>query len=437
MAPTTPTTAPAPLVVLITGAGPGGIGNALARALAASGQCRVIATARRKEHLKQLAALPGVAAALELDVASAKSLEACKRAVDKLTDGRGLDVLVNNAGVNVKGALLDTDLPALERCMAVNVGGTLAATKAFAPAMAARRQGLVVNVGSVAGYVYGPVMATYAASKAAVRALTDGLRVELAPLGVRVMLVAPGFVKTKIDDEREGGNGGAAARMWFPPRTGGGRRSGGGGSGGGAGGSGGGAPSDTSSGGAGGSGGNGGNGNGNGNGGAGCSPYALYEWLSRVVRTSIFEIGPGVVHDSPEVFSGRLAKAILRECPRAPRPAPLSVVLAAAREAKAKAAAAAAAAASAAKPAGKGARAPPAPVTPAAAPAPIPFPAPPPSALDMLAAWRWWAPTLLGGPLRHFRAAPCARLTMLVGMLAPLWIADLVLGMYMGFWTVL
>jgi len=420
--------------VLITGAGPGGIGDALVRALAASGQCRVIATARSAKQLKALAALPAVLATLDLDVVSAKSIESCKRAVFKLTDGRGLDVLINNAGLNVKGTLLDSDCAAIERCFAVNVLGALAVTKAFAPAMAARRMGLVCNVGSAAGYVYGPIEAAYSATKNAVRALTDGLRVELAPLGVRVMLVAPGFVKTRIDDEREG----AERKMWFPPRGGVGRGSGGGGSGGGGGG----AASD---------------GGGSGSSGlssssshasssfsasasasalaASCSPYALYAYMSRVVRTSIFELGPGVVHDSPEAFAARLAKAIIAEAPRRPRPVPRSA-LPPPRPAAASAADKAAAAALPPRKGGNAAALPAAPAAPAlAAPAPAPYPAPPPALVDMLLEWQWWAPHALGGPRRHFRAAPFAGLTWLVGALAPMWAVDLVLGLYLGLWT--
>lgn len=405
---------PPPLVVLITGAAPGGIGHALAQDLARRPGIRVIATARRKDQLRSLmqsqggAATPpsGIDACLELDVTSSKSLDACRRQVDRLTQGRGVDILVNNAGVNVKGTVLDTTLDALERCMAVNVTGTLAVTKAFAPAMVARRQGLIVNIGSAAGYCSGPVEATYAASKAAVRALTDGLRVEMAPLGVRVMLVAPGFVKTRIDDQvgragggsgggSSGGSGGGASgasSIWFPPKPVGDKAGGDKAA----------AEALASP--------------------DGFSPYALYGWMSRVVRSSIFELGPGVVHDSPEAFAAKLAGAILAEVPRAPRPVPL------AHRARLAAAAAGAGAAKKGQQKQQGAN--------AAATTPTFFgPLPPPSALDLLLTWRWWAPTLLGGPRRHFRAAPFAALTWLVGAIAPLWLADLVLGLYMGLWT--
>ena len=412
------TAPPPPMFALITGAAPGGIGHALAVELAARPGWRVIATARRREQLKSLADLPGIEATLELDVASQKSVDACRRQVERLLRGGGgggrstaggaaapasssdngpcaLDVLVNNAGVNVKGTLLDTDMAAVERLLAVNVTGTVAVTKAFAPAMCARRRGLICNVGSAAGYAYGPVEAVYAASKAAVRTLSDGLRVELAPLGVKVMLVAPGFVKSRIDDQPgRSAASSSAPGLWFPPRA---------------------APAAPGSGSSGG-------------GGApppaeqqrrqqldaaASSPYALYAWLSRVVRTSIFELGPGAVHDSAAAFAARRADAVVAEAPRAPRPAPL-------RARRALAAAAAG---------GKlGA--------PAADGAPL-GPLPPPAALDMIAAWRWWAPHALGGPLRHYRAAPFSAVTWLVGALVPLFAADLVLGLYMGLWTAL
>lgn len=388
-----------PLTCLITGCTPGGIGHALALDLASRPGWRVIATARRKDQLKALAEL---ADTLECDVSSQKSIDAAKKQVDRLTQNRGVDVLVNNAGVNVKGTVLDTDMAAIERLMAVNVQGTIAVTKTFAPAMAAKRRGLIVNVGSAAGYTYGPIEACYAASKAAVRALTDGLRVEMAPLGVKVMLVAPGFVKTRIDDQpgrssgSSGGGAGAigtASGLWFPPRA---RNA----SGGGGGGSSAAAPSlDASA----------------------SSPYALYGWLSRMVRTSIFELGPGVLHDTPQAFAARLGAAIVAEVPRAPRPVPLLAR-------RALAAAAAANKPNQGRGSGGGA---------GGASTMTMGPLPPPSALDMVAGWRWWAPHALGGPRRHFRAAPFAVVTWLVGALAPLWVADLVLGMYMGLWTAL
>jgi short-subunit dehydrogenase len=432
---------PPPLLVLITGAAPGGIGHALARDLASRPGVRVIATARRKDQLRPLLplqnggaggggsaapssgaaarnALPGgIEACLELDVTSSKSIDACRKQVDRLTQGRGVDVLINNAGVNVKGTVLDTDLAALEKCMAVNFSGLVAVTKAFAPAMAARRQGLIVNLGSAAGYCSGPIEATYAASKAAVRALTDGLRVELAPLGVKVMLAAPGFVKTRIDDQvgraARGGSGGGgsgggsggggagnAGRIWFEPKP---------------------APA-------------------NGEKSAaealsspdGFSPYALYGWMSRVVKSSIFELGPGVLHDSAEAFAKRLGDAVLAEAPRSPRPAPLAH--------RARVVAAQAAASSSSAKGGKGqqqrqvvAVAAAAAAAPSSQPAAFFGPLPPPSLLDLLLAWSWWAPTALGGPRRHFRAAPFAGLSWLMGMLAPLWLSDLALAIYMGF----
>jgi 1-acylglycerone phosphate reductase len=388
-----------PLIALITGCTPGGIGHALALDLASRPGWRVIATARRKDQLKALAEL---AETLELDVSSQKSIDAAKKQVDRLTH-KGVDVLVNNAGVNVKGTVLDTDMAAIERLMAVNVQGTIAVTKTFAPAMAAKRRGLIVNVGSAAGYTYGPIEACYAASKAAVRALTDGLRVEMAPLGVKVMLVAPGFVKTRIDDQpgrssgsSGGGAVGTASGLWFPPRA---RKASGGGSSAAAASGGAGAQLDASA----------------------SSPYALYGWLSRMVRTSIFELGPGVLHDTPQAFAARLGAAIVAEVPRAPRPVPLL-----ARRALATAA-------GANKPnQGRGSGG-----SGGGAPAMAMGPLPPPSTLDMVAGWRWWAPHALGGPRRHFRAAPFAVVTWLVGALAPLWVADLVLGLYMGLWTAL
>jgi short-subunit dehydrogenase len=105
-------------------------------------------------------------------------------------------VLVNNAGYALPGpleALTDADLRAL---FDTNVFGLLAVTRAFLPRMRERGAGRVVNVGSVMGRVTMPLLGAYNASKHAVAALTDALRMELAPFGVRVVLVEPGAVRS-------------------------------------------------------------------------------------------------------------------------------------------------------------------------------------------------------------------------------------------------
>jgi NAD(P)-dependent dehydrogenase (short-subunit alcohol dehydrogenase family) len=182
-------------VILVSGA-TSGIGRDAALRLARAGH-RVLAGGRRPDAL---AALAGEAAGrlepLPLDVADAASVAAARDEVDRRTAGRGLDVLVNSAGYALPGpleALSEADLRAL---FDTNVFGMLAVTRAFLPAMRERGAGRVVNVGSVMGRVTMPLLGAYNASKHAVVALSDALRMELAPFGVRVVLVEPGAVRS-------------------------------------------------------------------------------------------------------------------------------------------------------------------------------------------------------------------------------------------------
>lgn len=195
--------------MLVTGCGHGGIGHEYARCFQAAG-CRVFATdvpdddgGTSTSSMAALAALPGVTA-LPLDVTSDASVAAAVARV--LAEAGRIDVLVNNAGVGVMGPVAEVPLAAAARAWEVNVAGLVRVVQAVAPAMAAQaaRAGAaythalasprIVNVGSVVGAVATPWAGAYCASKAAVHALTDAMRVELRPLGVQVMLVVPGAV---------------------------------------------------------------------------------------------------------------------------------------------------------------------------------------------------------------------------------------------------
>lgn len=206
-------------VVLITGCSAGGIGFELARALAASGAARVIATARDVSKMKGLqteaaAETGGILALLPLDVTDEASVSEAAKQVLQLTHDRGCDVLVNNAGMTFKGTVLDSDVSETARLFGTNVFGLLRATQAFTEKMVSRGRGLVVNVGSATGYIHQATKSSYSASKHAVRCLTDTMRVELAPFNVRVFLVSPGYVATPIDD-KAGEQG-----RWFAPKAG-------------------------------------------------------------------------------------------------------------------------------------------------------------------------------------------------------------------------
>ena len=190
--------------VLITGATTG-IGRAAALALAKAGHV-VIATGRKVEALASLKAeaRTGILHTVRLDVTSAESIAAAVRAVDQLTTGYGIDALVNNAGYGLVGPLDQIDDADLRAQFETNVFGLMAVTRAFVPAMRARGAGRIVNIGSMGGKVTFPFMGAYNATKYALESLSDALRMELAPFGVRVSLVEPGAIHSEFAERSMG-----------------------------------------------------------------------------------------------------------------------------------------------------------------------------------------------------------------------------------------
>ena len=184
-------------VVLITGASRG-IGQALAKALAAEG-CRLGLLARDGAKVSELAAQLGAdSLALVADVTDRTAVRAAVAALEARF-GR-IDVLVNNAGVGLTGVIADLDPEALERVFRVNVTGSLHAIQAVLPGMRARRSGHIVNISSILGKVAVPQTAGYAATKFALQAISDGLRVEEAPSGIAVTVICPGSTETDFRD---------------------------------------------------------------------------------------------------------------------------------------------------------------------------------------------------------------------------------------------
>jgi len=185
--------------LLVTGAS-SGIGEATARAAAAAG-ARVALLARSEDKLRTLAEELG-AVAVPADVVDAG---AARAAVAATADALGgLDGLVNAAGVARPGPIATTSPSDWQLTFDVNVRGLLHVTQAALPHLAAAERSDVVNVSSMSGRRVGsPEMAVYAASKAAVHALSEGLRREVAVDRVRVSVVAPGFVRTGIFDAHD------------------------------------------------------------------------------------------------------------------------------------------------------------------------------------------------------------------------------------------
>ncbi len=177
--------------VLITGCS-SGIGLALAEAFQSAG-FEVWASARKPEDVARLQAI-GLTAR-QLDVNDEAGLATLAAELEQR--GNGLDVLINNAGYGAMGPLLDGGVEAIRRQFETNVFALVGVTRALFPALR-RARGLVVNIGSVSGVLVTPFAGAYCASKAAVHALSDALRLELAPFGIRVMEVQPGAIASSF-----------------------------------------------------------------------------------------------------------------------------------------------------------------------------------------------------------------------------------------------
>lgn len=168
-----------------------GLGHELAKLVAARGW-NLVATARRKESLADLAG-PNVLA-LSLDVTKQDEIDAAVAAA-KERFGR-IDVLVNNAGYGYLTTVEEGEDAEIRAMFEANVFGLFAMTRAVLPVMRAQRSGHVINITSVAGHVGNPSSGYYAATKHAVEGLSKSLAVEGAPLGIKVTAVAPGPFRT-------------------------------------------------------------------------------------------------------------------------------------------------------------------------------------------------------------------------------------------------
>jgi NAD(P)-dependent dehydrogenase (short-subunit alcohol dehydrogenase family) len=201
-------------VVLITG-GSSGIGRAAALRLAGHG-ARVALAARTEAALcaavGAVAAGGGEALAVPADVTDP---EQCRRAVETTVERFGrLDVLICSAGVSMRAPFAESNLAVMERVVRTNFLGTLYATYHAVPHVI-RSRGSLVAISSLTGKRGVPSYAVYGAAKSAVQGLYESLRLELAPAGVHVGVVSPGFVDTPLRDHVLGPDG----KEWdHPPR---------------------------------------------------------------------------------------------------------------------------------------------------------------------------------------------------------------------------
>jgi NAD(P)-dependent dehydrogenase (short-subunit alcohol dehydrogenase family) len=180
-------------VVLVTGAS-SGIGLACATHLAGRG-FRVYGTSRRA------VAAPAAVTMLTADVTDCRSVE---QALAVVLEREGqLDILVNNAGMGIAGPVEDTSIEEAKRQLEVNFFGAFRCCRAVLPVMRRQRSGYIVNIGSIGGVIAIPYQAMYSASKFALEGMSEALRMEVRPFGIRVVIIEPGDHKTALTQNRQ------------------------------------------------------------------------------------------------------------------------------------------------------------------------------------------------------------------------------------------
>ncbi|MET2827096.1 SDR family oxidoreductase [Mesorhizobium shangrilense] len=185
-------------VVVITGAS-SGLGEAAARLLAKEG-AKLVLGARRLDRLQALASelSLGKDAILQTDVTDVGQV---RRLVDHAVKTHGrVDVIINNAGLMPHSPLERGKVEDWDRMIDVNIKGVLYGIAAALPHMKTQKSGHIINVSSVAGHKVGPGGAVYAATKHAVRVISEGLRQEVKPHNIRTTIISPGAVATELPD---------------------------------------------------------------------------------------------------------------------------------------------------------------------------------------------------------------------------------------------
>lgn len=183
---------------IITGCSAGGIGEGIARAVLEHGDNAVV-TARTAEKVAGIVAdFPQAALAVALDVADQASIDAAyEAAMERFGQ---VDVLVNNAGYCYRSSVEEADPAGVAAMFDANFFGAVALIKKVLPAMRERRGGAIVNVSSIGAVRTGAASGYYAATKAALELMTEGLRAEVAPLGIKALIVEPGAFRTHFYD---------------------------------------------------------------------------------------------------------------------------------------------------------------------------------------------------------------------------------------------
>ena len=181
---------------LVTGAS-SGIGQETAMRLAKTG-FQVIAAARRMDRLAQLADQFQGIIPKQVDLSQPEDTETFCGYISNLPVP--VSVLINNAGYSIRGVLEDVSIEAIKRLFEVNLFALIRITQACLPGMRNLRKGTIVNLSSIAGKFTFPGSGVYAATKYAVEGITDALRLELAPFGIRVVAIRPGPIATEFNE---------------------------------------------------------------------------------------------------------------------------------------------------------------------------------------------------------------------------------------------
>ncbi len=182
------------IVILVTGAS-SGIGQAIAEKLASNPKYIVYGTSRkasdssnRKIHM------------LKMDVTDENSIS---NALEQLiTKEKCIDVLINSAGFGISGAIESVPVDVAKKQFDVNFFGTVRVIQKVLPYMRAQKKGIIINIGSVAGYIPIPFQSMYSSAKYALESLSESLRMELAPFNIHVCLVEPGDTRTNFTKSR-------------------------------------------------------------------------------------------------------------------------------------------------------------------------------------------------------------------------------------------
>jgi NADP-dependent 3-hydroxy acid dehydrogenase YdfG len=205
-----------PTTIMITGA-TSGIGKACAVRFAAKGK-RLIITGRRDDRLQELAETlrkehNAEVLTVAFDISKRESVESAMASLDR--NWKNIDILINNAGLaSGLSSIQDGNIDDWEVMIDTNVKGLLYITRAVSPGMIAQRKGHIINIGSIAGkqvYAKGNV---YCATKYAVNALTQAMRIDMLEQGIKVSQICPGAVETEFSEVRFKGDKNAAANVY-------------------------------------------------------------------------------------------------------------------------------------------------------------------------------------------------------------------------------